>query len=201
MKKYDPQRHHRPFDAAQGRRSIRLADYDYSQPGAYFITLVTYQRERLFGNIANGEMRFSSMGQIAEEHWRLIPEHFPHVELGAYVVMPNHVHGIIIINGRSNAGAFDRTGTTLSCPDVPCPERAREKFGKPVKGSIPTIIRSYKASVTRRIQQEWNASDIWQRNYYEHIVRNDEEHNRITLYIEKNVARWVMDNENPLKTT
>ena len=196
MKKYDPQRHH--------RRSIRLPDYDYSQPGAYFITMVTYQRDCLFGNIVDGKMHLSAMGQIAEEHWRLIPEHFPQVELGAYVIMPNHVHGIIIINGRSNASAFDRRGTTMSCPDiscpdVSCPDVAREKFGKPVRGSIPTIVRSYKASVTRRIQRERNATAIWQRNYYERVIRNDEAHHRISLYIESNVARWVMDNENRLK--
>jgi len=193
MKKYDPQKHH--------RRSIRLPEYDYSQPGAYFITMVTHQREPLFGSIVQGEMRLSAMGQVAEEHWRLIPEHFPQVELGAYVIMPNHVHGIIVINGRSNASAFERTGTTCRGTTMSCPYEAREKFGKPVKGSIPTIIRSYKASVTRRIQREQNATAIWQRNYYEHIIRNEEAHHRISLYIESNVARWVMDHENPLKTT
>jgi putative transposase len=193
MKNYDPQRHH--------RRSIRLPAYDYSQTGAYFITLVTYQRDCLFGNIVQGKMQLSAMGQVAEEHWRLIPEHFPQLELGAYVIMPNHVHGIIIINGCSNASAFERTGTTVSCPDVSCPDRAREKFGKPVKGSIPTIIRSYKASVTRRIQQESNASGIWQRNYYEHIIRNDAEYNRIHVYIDSNPANWVMDDEDSSKST
>jgi putative transposase len=102
--KYDPQKHH--------RRSIRLPDHDYSQPGAYFITMVTHQRANLFGNIVNGEMQYSPMGRIAEEHWRFIPEHFPDVELGAYVVMPNHIHGIIIIrengmaaNSSPSAGA------------------------------------------------------------------------------------------------
>jgi putative transposase len=164
---YDPQKH--TFDRApqkitgtsqdRHRRSIRLPDYDYSQPGAYFITMVTYRRDFLFGEIVDGEMRLSPMGHIASEHWRAIPEHFPHVELGAYVVMPNHVHGIIMINGRSDAGASERRGTTMSCPNP------REGFGKPVKGSIPTIIRSYKASVTNRIQKEFNAAAIWQRNY------------------------------------
>ena len=95
------QRHH--------RRSIRLPNYDYSQPGAYFITIVTFQRDCLFGEIVNGELRLSVMGQIAEEHWRLIPEHFPHAELGAYVVMPNHVHGIIIIH--ENAACLAPTTT------------------------------------------------------------------------------------------
>ncbi len=172
--KFDPQKHH--------RRSIRLKGYDYTQAGAYFITIVTYQREPLFGEIVNGGMQLSPMGQIAEEHWRAIPEHFPNVELGAYVVMPNHVHGIIIIN--------DGRGTIYRAPT--------EQFQKPVTGSIPTIIRTYKASVTRRIQKELNETAVWQRNYYEHIIRNDEEHNRIHLYIESNIDNWVNDEENPV---
>lgn len=88
--KFDPQKHH--------RRSIRLKEYDYSQPGGYFITTVTYQRDCLFGDIANGKMPLNSLGLIADECWRAVPDHFPNVELGAYVVMPNHVHGIIVIH-------------------------------------------------------------------------------------------------------
>jgi REP element-mobilizing transposase RayT len=185
--KFDPQKHHRPFDAAQGRRSIRLQGYDYTQSGAYFITIVTYHREPLFGGIVNGEMQLSAMGRIADEHWRAIPEHFPNVELGAYVVMPNHVHGIIINNGSR--------GTIYRAPT--------EQFQKPVTGSIPTIIRTYKASVTRRIQKEVYGLDVsspnvWQRNYYEHIIRSDEDHHRIHLYIESNIDNWVNDEENPI---
>jgi putative transposase len=83
--KFDPQKHH--------RRSIRLKEYDYTQPGGYFITIVTYQRDCLFGKITNEEMQLNTHGQIVDECWRAIPEHFPNVELGAYIVMPNHVHG------------------------------------------------------------------------------------------------------------
>jgi REP element-mobilizing transposase RayT len=196
--KFDPQKH--PCDRAQGRhrrRSIRLKGYDYTQAAAYFITIVTYQRDCLFGNIVNGEMQLSPMGQIAGEHWRLIPEHFPHAELGAYVVMPNHVHGIIIIhenrmatNSSPSVGASQWDAPTQS--DAPTPNG-------PKRGSIVAIIGSYKMSVTRRIQREHNATGIWQRNYYEHIIRNEAEHDRISRYIESNVANWVMDNENPLK--
>ena len=175
MKKYDPQRHH--------RRSIRLPDYDYSQPGAYFITMVTYQRDCLFGNIVDGKMHLSAMGQIAEEHWRLIPEHFPHGALGAYVIMPDHVHGIIIINGRSDADASERS-TIVSSPKLSSSKPSREAFGKPVRGSIPTKIRAYKASVTYRLQREFSTTAIWQRNYYEHIIRNEAEYNRIHAYSE-----------------
>jgi REP element-mobilizing transposase RayT len=178
--KYDPQKHH--------RRSIRLKEYDYTQPGAYFITLVTYQRSYLFGKIVNGVIQLSPMGQIADEHWREIPDHFPQAKLGTYVIMPNHVHGIIILKAPGR-------GTTVSCPDLERPT-THEQFQRPVAGSIPTIIRSYKASVTYRIQKELNSTGIWQRNYYEHIIRNDQDYNRIHRYIETNASNWDRDDQN-----
>ena len=93
--KFDPKKHH--------RKSIRLPEYDYSQAGAYYVTIVTYQRDCLFGEIVNEEMILNDLGKIADECWRAIPEHFPNVELGAYVIMPNHAHGIIVIhNDESN---------------------------------------------------------------------------------------------------
>ena len=178
---YNPQKHH--------RRSIRLPHYDYSAAGAYFITMVTYQRDPLFGNIVNGEMQLSPIGRIAEEHWRLIPAHFPHVELGAYVVMPNHVHGIIVINENGMA--------TNSSPSV------RARHASPLSpngvkpGSIGAIVGSYKSAVTKRIGRECNVTGIWQRNYHEHIIRNEAEYNRIHLYIQSNVANWGRDDEHP----
>jgi putative transposase len=176
--KFDPQIHH--------RRSIRLSDYDYSQPGAYFITIVTRGRECLFGEIKDGEMQLSGMGQIAEEAWRAIPEHFPQVELGTYVVMPNHVHGIIIIRGMA----------TNSSPSV----GARHASPLPPHGvkpkSIGAMVGSFKSAVTKRIGRELHT---WQRNYYERIIRDDAEYNRIHLYIETNIDNWTIDEENPLQ--
>jgi putative transposase len=137
----------------------------------------------------NEKMQLNALGVIAEECWRAIPEHFPNVELGAYMIMPNHVHGIIII--RSDADASERRGTIYRAP--------AEQFGKPVIGSIPTIIRTYKSAVTRRIGRELNSTGIWQRNYYEHVIRNHEEWDRIRRYIESNPSRWAEDNENPMK--
>jgi putative transposase len=184
--KYNPQKHH--------RRSIRLPEYDYSQPGAYFITIVTCQRDCLFGTVVNGEMQYSPMGQIAAEHWLLIPEHFPQVELGTYVVMPNHVHGVIII--RENGMAAN------SPPSVRATHWVAPTPNRPKRGSIGAIIGAYKMSVTRRIHKEIYGLDVsspnvWQRNYYEHIIRNEAEYNRIHLYIESNPANWVMDDEHP----
>lgn len=173
--KFDSKKHH--------RHSIRIKEHDYTQPGGYFVTIVTYQRDCLFGNIVNEEMLLSPFGRIADECWRAIPEHFPNVELDAYVIMPNHIHGIIVINNR--------TGTIY---------RARtEKFGKPVIGSIPTILRTFKAAVTRRIGHKLNVTSIWQRNYYEHVIRSHEGWDRIHKYIESNPSTGMEDEENPRK--
>ena len=172
--KSDPQKHH--------RHSIRIKRYDYASPGAYFITIVTHHRECLFGKVRNGEMNLFNYGKIVDEFWRAIPDHFSHVELGMYVIMPNHVHGITVINDGSR-------GTIYRAPT--------EQFGKPVVGSIPTIVRTFKAAVTRHIDRELSSTGIWQRNYYEHIIRDEREWNNIHLYIENNPTNWTDDEENP----
>lgn len=167
------------------RRSIRLRDYDYAQAGAYFVTLVSHQRRCVFGEIVAAEMRLNECGAIADECWRAIPDHFPSVELGAYVIMPNHVHGIIIINASAvSKGAG--MGAAVLRPNV-----------RP--GSLGAIVRSYKSAVSYRIHQEHTATPIWQRNYYEHIIRTDHALQRITAYIYANPARWAEDNDNPVK--
>jgi len=172
---YDRERHH--------RRSIRLKGYDYAQPGAYFITICTQDRACLFGEVADGEMRLNEMGQVVCECWSAIPEHFSNGVLDAFVVMPNHVHGIVVI--------VDGRGTACRAPT--------EQFGRPITGSVPTIIRSFKSAVTRRINalRGTPGAPVWQRNYFEHIIRNDESLNRIRQYITDNAARWAFDRENP----
>jgi putative transposase len=182
--KFDPQKHH--------RRSIRLKEYDYSQPGGYFITIVTYQRDCLFGKITNEEMQLNIYGQIVYECWRAIPEHFPNVELGTYVVMPNHVHGIIVINENgmaTNSSAFVGARHASPLPRIVKPR------------SIGAIVGSFKSAVTKRTGRELNATGIWQRNYYEHVIRNHEDWDRIHKYIETNPSMWAEDEENPMKYT
>jgi len=184
--KLDPQKHH--------RRSIRLKEYDYAQPGGYFVTIVTHQRDCLFGQIINEEMQLNELGRIADECWRLIPDHFTNVELGAYVIMPNHVHGIIVIHANENGMA------TNSLPFV----GARHASPLPLRGvkpySIGAIVGSFKSAVTKRIGRELNATGIWQRNYYEHVIRNHEDWDRIHRYIESNPSMWAEDKDNPLKS-
>lgn len=174
---YDPEKHH--------RRSIRLKGYDYTQPGTYHITLCTKARQCLFGDVVKGEMRLNSLGYIAFTCWQAIPNHFPHVELDAFVIMPNHLHGILVITDAI-------VGTQQCCvPTV-------EQFGKPVAGSIPTVIRSYKGAVSKCINVICNTKSIsiWQRNYYEHISRDQQSLGNIRQYILENPARWEDDPEN-----
>jgi REP element-mobilizing transposase RayT len=187
-----------PMDMQHHRRSIRLPDFDYSGPGDYFVTLVALGRECLFGEIKEGVMVLSAIGGIAEEHWRAIPEHFPMVELGAHVVMPNHVHGIIIIR-ETNVGATHRPASQRVA-HMGNMERAFH-WDAPTKGSLGAIIGAYKMSVTRRIHRELDDNvHVWQRNYFEHVIRNDEEHSRIHDYIESNIENWAQDDENPLRS-
>ncbi len=191
--KYDPERHH--------RRSIRLKGYDYSQAGAYFITIVTQDRACLFGEVVNGEMQLNAAGWIVHQCWEEIPAHFPHVSLDAFVVMPNHVHGIIVITEHRGTACPERRGT--ACPERSTACRApTEKFGHPVAGSVPTVIRSFKSAATKYINtmRGTPAVPVWQRNYYEHIIRNEKSLNRIRQYITNNPARWEMDRENPATT-
>ena len=179
--KFDPQKHH--------RRSIRLKGYDYSQPGAYFVTIVTWQRECLFGEIVDGVMKLNDFGKIADECWRVIPEHFPFVELGAHIIMPNHAHGIISIIDN------DRRGAAMLRPyhDDENPHKINVK-----PGSLGAIVRSYKSTVSYRINKEHNATGIWQRNYYERVIRTEQEMAKIWDYIEANPLHWTDDDENPI---
>jgi putative transposase len=186
--KFDPNKHH--------RKSIRIKEYDYAQAGAYFVTIVTYQRDCLFGKIENEIMVLNDFGKIADECWRAIPEHFQNVELGAYVIMPNHVHGMVVI--RDDESASDAVDTQhVGATHWVAPTNPNARPNGPKRGSLGAIIGSYKMAVTRQIQHKHNATGIWQRNYYEHIIRNADEANRIHLYIEANPAQWDTDDENP----
>ena len=171
------------------RRSIRLKGYDYSQAGGYYVTIVTFRRECIFGEVTDGEMRINAMGRIVQECWDEIPVHFPKTEVDIFGIMPNHFHGILFIYGDVGRGTIYRAPTNQQI----------EKFGKPTIGSLPTIIRTFKASVTRRAGRELGLGNIWQRNYYEHIIRNQADYERIFRYIFDNPANWDQDDENPYK--
>ncbi len=167
------------------RRSIRLTGYDYSQNGAYFVTVCTKNRECLLGEIENGEMRLNDAGRIVMEEWIKTAEIRSGIELDACVVMPNHVHGIVVItHGRDT---LHRRGDRPVAPTGPQP------------GSVGAIMAGFKSAVTKRINEmrQMPGEPLWQRNYYEHVIRNEDELNRIRQYINDNPAKWDMDKENP----
>ena len=175
--KHDSNKHH--------RRSIRLKGYDYSQSGVYFVTICTQDRECLFGDIVDEEMRLNDAGHMVLDVWHKIPEHFPHADIDEFVVMPNHFHGIIVISPNSRGMA--------------CHAPTQRRFAKPIAGSLSTIIGSLKSAITRQINLIRNTPGhpVWQRNYYEHIIRNEEEMNRIREYIMENSLKWAEDKDNP----
>ena len=185
------------------RRSVRLPGFDYFVPGGYYITIVTQGRMHLFGEVDGGEMGLSQAGKIAEACWHAIPEHFPQAELGAFVVMPNHVHGIIVLHERADTDASENGLAAKSPPTVgarhgvPLPANNIEKFSKSVSGSLATIIRQYKSSVTREVVQQFGgAPSVWQRNFYEHVIRDEQDHQRVHDYILNNPFNWETDDEN-----
>lgn len=180
------------------RRSVRLPNYDYTQAGAYFLTLVTFKRNRLFGNIVQGEMHLSPIGAVVKEVWLSIPAHFPHVSIGTFFIMPNHIHGILSINYTGDVQHVGSMQQRQARPLVQSwPPEKYEKFGKPVKGSIPTIIRSVKSEATRRVNllRGIPGEKLWQRNYYEHVIRDDEDYQAIHDYIVTNPYHWKDDDE------
>lgn len=187
------------------RRSIRLKEYDYSQPGAYFITICTHQREHRFGEVVNGVMQLNEFGQIAQEEWMKTALIRGEIELGEFVIMPNHFHGIIwIVDGRGTArrrGAACCRGTARRAPPGGLGETSadftptHEQFGKPVVGSIPTIVRAFKSAVSRRINLArcTPGKPVWQRNYWEHIIRDEKDLTNAQAYILNNPAQWEND--------
>jgi putative transposase len=169
------------------RKTIRLKGFDYSQPANYFITLCTFGKHNLFGEIIHEEMQLNALGKIVQEEWQKTAAIRNNVVLDAFICMPNHVHGIIGLMDID-----DGRGTLRRAP-------TKEQFGKPVSGSIPTIVRLFKSSVTMQLNQLNNTPQqpVWQRGYYEHIIRNDKELDNIRRYILGNPALWGLEEEHP----
>ena len=195
MTKFDPQKHH--------RRSIRLKGYDYSQEGAYYVTIVTWQREFLFGEIANQEMILSPYGEIVQKWWEEIPVHFSNVETGAFVVMPNHVHGIIyILDGRGAVSApDDNIIKNTQGWEIPKGHNAPplQVFnGTPTLGQIIAYFKYQATKEMNKVENAGTVTKFWQRNYYEHIIRNETDLQNKTDYIESNPLLWDEDDENPI---
>ncbi|MCC4262598.1 MULTISPECIES: transposase [Halopseudomonas] len=162
------------------RRSVRLRRFDYRSPNVFFITLCTGQRRCSLGRIDDGVMHPSTLGCLVERLWRQIQLRFPHVLTDDLVLMPNHLHGVLQISTEA-----DLTQKILQ----------QEGFGKPVPGSLPTVMRSFKSAVTReaRLRGLLVNGVVWQRGYYEHVIRNEQDYQRIAQYMADNPVRWQQD--------
>ena len=214
------------------RRPRRLGAYDYAQDGAYSVTICTDWREHLFGTVTDGRMELNSAGRAVERVWQGLPEHYPHVELDVFVVMPNHVHGIVVLVGGESVGSSDSVPAVESVIDgsraeeagyKPAPTqgtgpvqdraamheaaRAEEAGWKPAptKTGAPTrrhglseVVRGFKTYSGRRVNEVRGTPGVavWQRGYYEHVVRNEEDMNRIRQYFQENPLRWSLKREN-----
>jgi REP element-mobilizing transposase RayT len=174
------------------RHSTRLKEYDYSQTGGYFATICTHHRQCLFGDVVQGKIILNPFGKIVEEEWQRTKQMRQGVDLDIFIVMPNHIHGIVILMGSPMFA--NRRGTMHRAPTPQF-----EQFGRPTTNSIPTIIRGIKSSVTQRINifRGTPGQPVWQRNYYEHIIRNEIDLEEIREYIQNNPLKWLEDENHP----
>jgi REP element-mobilizing transposase RayT len=190
--KYEPDKHH--------RCSIRLKGYDYSEAGAYFVTICIKGRECLFGEVVDGEMRLNDAGQMIRDVWDGLSDRYSGIETDEFVVMPNHVHGIIVIVGAPLVGALENRAGTRPAPTR---ETKTVQSYRPAP-TLGDIVGTFKSITTHRYagcirQKNWTPfyDRFWQRNYYEHIIRGEGEMNRVREYIIENPTKWADDEDNP----
>ncbi|GAB6011474.1 transposase [Viscerimonas tarda] len=201
MNKFNPEIHH--------RRAIRLQEYDYSQEGLYFVTICVQDKQCLFGEIVDGEMVLNDVGKIVYDEWMKTPIIRPEIELGEFVVMPNHFHAIIVITRRrgeshspnndvDNVGAYRIRPITANIPDTHIASNTQNVhnpnqgvFDTPLRSpsnTIGSIVRGYKSAVSKQL-----GFSVWQRNYHEHIIRNNQSYQKIAGYIINNPTNWADD--------
>lgn len=192
---FDRHKHH--------RRSIRLPGYDYASAGACFVTICTYRRECLFGAVDGGAVRLNPFGLVGRDEWFRSAAHRPGIELDAFFVMPNHVHGIVIIKdnavGAQRVAPPQRVGAERvgaeHVPPLPMPQQNENPPFYRTPGSLGSFVAGFKMAVTKRINtmRETPGALVWQRNYYERIIRDDDEAMAIRAYIYENARLWPDD--------
>lgn len=208
----------RPDDGPHRRRSIRLKGHDYAGGGVYFVTIVTQGRACLFGDVVEGAVRLNRYGESVREEWEGSAQIRPEIRLDAYVIMPNHVHGIVVINADGSPAASDGARAGAGADGVVAHgvgrhvgahhvgEHAVGAHGRaPLRGlarpprSLGSFVAGFKSAAAKRINQMRGTpgAAVWQRNFYEHVIRNDEDLNRLRQYIQDNPLRWAEDSENP----
>ncbi len=185
----------------RARRSIRLPGFDYGSSGAYFVIVCTAKRRHTFGEVAEDRMRLSRIGKIADTSLREIPLHFASVEVTSHVVMPNHVHAILVLEGDLRRGVPWNAPTILPSSLAAWPPQAgADRSISPRAGTLGVIIPAYKGAVTNAARKVGFSGSIWQRGYYERVIRSDEERDRLVAYIGENPLRWALDEENPRRS-
>lgn len=209
---YDPDRQH--------RRSLRLKGYDYTQAGAYFVTVVVQGRLPLFGIVVDGQMRLNAAGQMVQRIWNEMPNRFPSIAMDTFIAMPNHIHGIIMV-GAPLVGAHLPNDATTTMPEsttepaaagttaggirtTTAVENRAPTRGAPTRVGLGDVVGAFKSLTTLEYARgvrdmNWPPfhGRLWQRNFYEHIVRTDESMKKIRQYILDNPAQWAFDRENP----
>jgi REP element-mobilizing transposase RayT len=178
-------------------KSARMPNWDYGSQSSYFITICTKYREHYFGEIKNGEMLLNEIGEIANEFWKEIPNHFPHVGLGNFVIMPNHTHGVLIMGPNKSKKRDLMDGDVLGGRDVAVQrlyggEKNQMSSISPKPGTISTIIRSYKSVVTKNAKK-FNPKFEWQPRFHDHVIRNEYSFDNIQKYIANNPKNWKED--------
>jgi putative transposase len=180
------------------RRSIRLKGYDYSEAAAYFVTICTHSRECLFGDVVDGEMLLNDAGHVVHRTWNDLPVKYPSIGIDEFVVMPNHVHGIVMIVGAPLVGAHS-SSAEIGNGEIRAGTRPAPTLGDVVGAFKSITTHQYADGVRQKNWPSFNAK-LWQRNYYEHIIRSKEEMNRIRGYIIDNPVKWDQDEDNPENT-
>ena len=179
----------------RNRQSIRLKNYDYSQAGAYFVTLCSYQKECLFGKVNGQNVILTGVGKIIHEEWYKSANIRQEITLDTFVIMPNHIHGIVFIN-NSESTSIANVGARGPSP---------LQGGKPVAGTgkkpLGSFVGGFKSACTKRVNELRRTPSVplWQRNYYEHVIRSENALFQIRRYIQENPKCWLEDDENPNK--
>jgi putative transposase len=189
------------------RRSIRRRGYDYSQEGAYFITICTHGREDLFGGIVDGKMRLNGNGVIVRDEWLRSGRIRREIQMGEFAVMPNHIHGVVFFKHDNQTAVGATGGRPILQDETSSPEWTESAHNRrlslpahgPDKSSLASFIAGFKSANTKSIGESLGLSGIpvWQRNYYEHIIRNEKTLRAISDYIRMNPSNWASDSENP----
>lgn len=189
MNKYNPNIHH--------RRSIRLKGYDYAHAGLYFVTICCQDRVCRFGEVVDGEMVLNELGTVAYMEWIKLTERFSNFELDVFQIMPNHIHGIILLNDIPVGAGFTPAPNDLNAPNDGQPNDDKRATAR-VAPTVSDIVGAYKSLVANGCLDIYKSKNetmgkLWQRNYYEHIIRNEQSYQRISEYIVNNPAKWADD--------